>query len=184
VSRSWSGSSTSTTASTGLARGRPRTSRRTSSSVAAGCRPGRSMDARRWSWPICWPNRIGRGLGTGAARAILAYGFEQLHLSRLICLIDPANGASINVAVNIGMRLEREAEIEGEPTPVYSVAQPSESGEQGPPRRSQENFLARPGPGSAAARFMPGRGDPVQRADRMQHSHSAREMPDRRLAPS
>ena len=31
----------------------------------------------------------GRGLGTEAARAILAYGFEDLHLSRLICLIDP-----------------------------------------------------------------------------------------------
>jgi [ribosomal protein S5]-alanine N-acetyltransferase len=67
----------------------------------------------------------GRGLGTEAARAILAYGFEQLHLSRLICLIDPANEASINVAVKIGMHLEREAEIDGEPTLVYSVVQPA-----------------------------------------------------------
>ena len=66
----------------------------------------------------------GRGLGTEAARAILAYGFKQLHLSRLICLIDPANEASINVAVKIGMRLEREAQIDGEPTLVYSVVQP------------------------------------------------------------
>jgi ribosomal-protein-alanine N-acetyltransferase len=66
----------------------------------------------------------GRGLGTEAARAILAYGFKQLHLSRLICLIDPANEASINVAVKIGMRLEREAQIDGKPTLVYSVVQP------------------------------------------------------------
>ena len=63
----------------------------------------------------------GRGLGTEAARAILAYGFEELHLSRLICLIDPGNEASINVALKIGMRLEREAEIDGEPTLIYSV---------------------------------------------------------------
>jgi ribosomal-protein-alanine N-acetyltransferase len=70
----------------------------------------------------------GQGLGTEAARAILAYGFEQLHLSRLICLIDPANEASINVAVKVGMCLEREAEIDGEPTLIYSVVQPAGSG--------------------------------------------------------
>jgi hypothetical protein len=36
----------------------------------------------------------GRGLGTEAARAVLDYGFDELSLSRLICLIDPANDAS------------------------------------------------------------------------------------------
>ena len=66
----------------------------------------------------------GRGLGTEAARAILAYGFGELHLSRLICLIDPANEASVRVATKIGMSLEREAEIDGEPTLVYSAARP------------------------------------------------------------
>jgi [ribosomal protein S5]-alanine N-acetyltransferase len=63
----------------------------------------------------------GRGLGTEAARAILAYGFEQPRLPRLITLIDPANEASINLAVKIGMHLEKEAEIDGEPTLIYSV---------------------------------------------------------------
>jgi [ribosomal protein S5]-alanine N-acetyltransferase len=63
----------------------------------------------------------GQGLGTEAARAILAYGFEELQLSRLICLVDPANAASVNVAVKIGMSLEREADIDGEPTLVYST---------------------------------------------------------------
>lgn len=66
-----------------------------------------------------------RGLGTEAARAILAYGFETLHLSRLICLIDPGNEASAKVAIKIGMSLEREAEIEGEPTLVYSADKPA-----------------------------------------------------------
>jgi ribosomal-protein-alanine N-acetyltransferase len=63
----------------------------------------------------------GRGLGTEAARAILAYGFGELHLSRLICLIDPANEASVKVAMKIGMSLEREADIDGGPTLVYSA---------------------------------------------------------------
>lgn len=66
----------------------------------------------------------GRGLGTEAARAILAYGFGELHLSRLICLIDPAHEASAKVATKIGMSLEREADIEGEPTLVYSRVRP------------------------------------------------------------
>lgn len=67
----------------------------------------------------------GQGLGTEAAQAILAYGFERLRLSRLICLIDPANEASVKVAMKIGMRLEREAEIEGDLTLVYSAARPA-----------------------------------------------------------
>jgi len=48
-----------------------------------------------------------------------------LHLSRLICLIDPANEASVKVAIKIGMSLEREAEIDGEPTLVYSADTPA-----------------------------------------------------------
>jgi [ribosomal protein S5]-alanine N-acetyltransferase len=77
----------------------------------------------------------GRGLGTEAARAILAYGFEELHLSRLICLIDPANEASVKVAVKIGMSLEREAEIDGEPTLVSQRTHPPEPSRRRRPER-------------------------------------------------
>src|ERR1051326_3201731 len=52
----------------------------------------------------------GQGLGTEAAQAIVHYGFEQLGLSRLICLIDPENQASIKVAQKIGMTLEKEVD--------------------------------------------------------------------------
>jgi ribosomal-protein-alanine N-acetyltransferase len=52
----------------------------------------------------------GQGLGTEVAQAIVKYAFEQLHIARLICLIDPDNRASIRVARKIGMEFEREHE--------------------------------------------------------------------------
>jgi ribosomal-protein-alanine N-acetyltransferase len=65
-----------------------------------------------------------QGLGTEAAQAILQYGFEQLGLSRLICMIDPANIASRRVAEKIGMTLEKELDgFEGDNMPflIYST---------------------------------------------------------------
>jgi RimJ/RimL family protein N-acetyltransferase len=62
----------------------------------------------------------GQGLGTEAAQAILNYGFEQLQLSRLICLIDRENQASIKVATNIGMTFEKEGQDDLGPFLVYS----------------------------------------------------------------
>jgi ribosomal-protein-alanine N-acetyltransferase len=61
-----------------------------------------------------------QGLGSEAARGILEYGFEHLGLSRLICMIDPGNQASIGVATNIGMTFEREAIDEKGPFLIYS----------------------------------------------------------------
>lgn len=61
-----------------------------------------------------------QGLATEAARAIVRYAFDRLALSRLICLIDPANQASIGVAERIGMTLERPIEDEAGPCLLYS----------------------------------------------------------------
>ena len=47
-------------------------------------------------------------MGSEAAQAVLEYGFEKLGLSRLICLIDRENLASIGVATKIGMTFEKE----------------------------------------------------------------------------
>ena len=66
----------------------------------------------------------GKGLATEAANGLLKYGFETLHLSRLICLIDPNNIASQRVAERIGMTLERKVDgIDGDnfPTLIYTT---------------------------------------------------------------
>jgi RimJ/RimL family protein N-acetyltransferase len=62
----------------------------------------------------------GQGLGTEAAKAVLSYGFEQLGLQRVICLVDPENLRSVNVAKNIGMTFEREGEDEHGPYHLYA----------------------------------------------------------------
>lgn len=62
-----------------------------------------------------------QGLGAEAALAIRDYGFGQLGLTRLICMIYPDNTASIGVAQKIGMSLEREAEDETGPFLIYAL---------------------------------------------------------------
>ena len=65
-----------------------------------------------------------QGLATEAAKGIMEYGFQELHLSRLICLIDPENIPSQRVAERIGMTLERKVDgIDGDnfPTLIYSI---------------------------------------------------------------
>ena len=64
----------------------------------------------------------GKGLGTEAARGILQYGFETLGLSRMVCLIEKENAASIRVAEKIGMTFEKEGEDEKGPFLLYSTS--------------------------------------------------------------
>lgn len=66
----------------------------------------------------------GQGLATEAGHGILKYAFEKLHLTRLICLIDPENTASQKVAQKIGMSLEKRVDgIAGDnlPTLIYAM---------------------------------------------------------------
>jgi ribosomal-protein-alanine N-acetyltransferase len=62
-----------------------------------------------------------QGLGAEIAEALVRYGFERLHLSRLIALIDPENGASIGTAEKAGLRFERRIEHEGSPCLLYAI---------------------------------------------------------------
>lgn len=63
----------------------------------------------------------GQGLGTEVAQAIATYGFAQLGLTRLICLIEPGNQASVRVAEKLGMHFEREFEDEYGLSHVYAT---------------------------------------------------------------
>jgi ribosomal-protein-alanine N-acetyltransferase len=66
-------------------------------------------------------NYWGRGLATEAARGIVEYAFGKLKLSRLICLIEHDNRASIKVATKIGMTFEKEGADEKGPFLVYAL---------------------------------------------------------------
>ncbi len=52
----------------------------------------------------CW----GQGYATEIAAAIRDHAFRNLGIRRLVALIDPRNGGSEKVALNVGMRCERE----------------------------------------------------------------------------
>jgi ribosomal-protein-alanine N-acetyltransferase len=70
-------------------------------------------------------NFWGQGLGTEAAQGIAQYAFEKLNLSRLICLIDQDNQASIHVATKIGMTFEKAGYDDKGPFLLYSINKPS-----------------------------------------------------------
>lgn len=63
----------------------------------------------------------GRGYATEAARAIRDYGFGRLGFDRLISLIGPANTASQRVAINNGMRHERDLKVGAIPAMLFAV---------------------------------------------------------------
>jgi ribosomal-protein-alanine N-acetyltransferase len=62
----------------------------------------------------------GQGLGTEAAQAVLDYGFQVLGLSRLICLVESGNLASIKVAEKIGMVFEYAGQDDHGPFLLYA----------------------------------------------------------------
>lgn len=66
----------------------------------------------------------GQGLGTEAAQGVLDYAVSTLGLTRLVCLIDAENAASIRVAEKIGMRFEREGRDDLGPFLLYSSSAP------------------------------------------------------------
>lgn len=66
-------------------------------------------------------DRWGRGLGTEVAQGIVDHAFVTLHLSRLICLFEPENAASANVARKIGMAEDGEVELDDEVMPLFAL---------------------------------------------------------------
>jgi len=66
----------------------------------------------------------GQGLATEAALAIREYAFQQLGLTRLVCLIDAENRASARVAEKMGMVFEKACEDEMGPFHLYARGEP------------------------------------------------------------
>ena len=66
----------------------------------------------------------GKGLATEAAQGIVDYAINQLHMTRLICLIDADHTASQNVARKIGMSFEKEICDDKGPAHLYANRAP------------------------------------------------------------
>lgn len=72
--------------------------------------------------PAYW----GQGLASEAARAIRDYGFGALGYTRLICLIEAENHASMRVAQKLGMAFERDAQDDQYgPYQIWSMVRPA-----------------------------------------------------------
>jgi RimJ/RimL family protein N-acetyltransferase len=67
------------------------------------------------------PEARGKGYATEAARAVLAWGFENLEVPYVTAMIRPGNDASVAVAERLGMTLGRRDQLNGDPVDVYSI---------------------------------------------------------------
>ena len=63
----------------------------------------------------------GQGLATEAAQGVLRYGKSRFDFKRFICLIDPENIRSVNVARKLGMKPEKKIVYYGLDVAMYSV---------------------------------------------------------------
>jgi len=64
----------------------------------------------------------GRGLATEAARAALAYGFDEAGLPRIIAVTRPEHTRSRQVLEKFGMRYERDVDVFGIHAVLYALA--------------------------------------------------------------
>jgi [ribosomal protein S5]-alanine N-acetyltransferase len=66
----------------------------------------------------------GKGYATEAAYACLKYGFEKLHLQRIVGRAMPGNTASIRVLEKCRMQYVGEEEVDGHPAKTYEALNP------------------------------------------------------------
>jgi len=67
----------------------------------------------------------GQGFATEAARAALAFAFEELGRETVISLIRPGNDRSVRVAEKLGERLAGEIDVLGAKALLYEVRRPA-----------------------------------------------------------
>lgn len=53
----------------------------------------------------------GRGFGTEAAKAVLKFGIKKFKFSRIVCISYPENRGSIRIIEKIGMKFEKEINL-------------------------------------------------------------------------
>lgn len=61
----------------------------------------------------------GRGYGTEAVRAAIAWGDENFGTRPMACIADPENTASLRIAVKFGFREHRRTTYRGDPTIMF-----------------------------------------------------------------
>jgi ribosomal-protein-alanine N-acetyltransferase len=66
----------------------------------------------------------GRGYATEAAYASIQYGFEKLHLQRIVGRAEPANIGSVKVLENCGMKYIGQEIIDDHPANTYEILNP------------------------------------------------------------
>jgi [ribosomal protein S5]-alanine N-acetyltransferase len=71
-------------------------------------------------WSVA-PEKQGRGYATEAGQAALRYGFEHAGCERIVAFTWTENLASRRVMEKLGMRREREFELEGLPHLLYEI---------------------------------------------------------------
>jgi [ribosomal protein S5]-alanine N-acetyltransferase len=64
----------------------------------------------------------GQGYATEAAFVMRDFALNELHVKRLVALIDPGNSASIRVAQKLGMQYEKDVMLEGYTHPDHLYA--------------------------------------------------------------
>jgi ribosomal-protein-alanine N-acetyltransferase len=63
----------------------------------------------------------GRGLATEAARAVLAFGFDEAQLPRIVAVTRPEHTRSRSVLEKLDMRYERDVDVFGIHAVLYAV---------------------------------------------------------------
>jgi|GEM_PF-368738 len=68
-----------------------------------------------------FPRYWNRGYATEAAKSVRDWGFENLHVTQLVSMIEPSNVGSVRVAEKIGMKKESQTVFHGIPVDIYRV---------------------------------------------------------------
>lgn len=66
-------------------------------------------------------NHWGYGYALECCRAILDYALNELHIHRIVAVIDKANERSLHTAKNLGMEAEKELTYKGRDSILYSI---------------------------------------------------------------